>query len=136
MSNAAIVAVNAYILQNDGKWHKATTDNTAATIPAYRVYFAAFSPSGNILSTVFGGTVRYYDPNGHSIGTTLDGQPTGIYIGNGKKVMKNKWFSLYICLQAISDLFSESYFARLNEIEMARILFELSILKQVSRYLA
>ncbi|WP_311442629.1 hypothetical protein [Hoylesella enoeca] len=102
MSNAAIVAVNAYILQNDGKWHKATTDNTAATIPAYRAYFAAFSPSGNILSTVFGGTtgirtikttdtggtVRYYDPNGHSIGTTLDGQPTGIYIDNGKKVMK------------------------------------------------
>ena len=38
VSNATAAADNAYILQDDGKFHKVTTTNSAATIPAYRAY--------------------------------------------------------------------------------------------------
>ena len=31
--------------------------------------------------------MRYYDLQGRYIGTTLQGQPKGIYIGNGKKIV-------------------------------------------------
>jgi hypothetical protein len=105
LTNAEAAGLGAYILQSDGKWHKVTTANTAATIPAYRGYIKPLTPqAAKVLSIVFGddtttsirtikttdadGTVRYYDLNGRYIGNTLDGQPRGIYIKNGKKITK------------------------------------------------
>lgn len=38
-------------------------------------------------TTALDGTVRYYDLNGSYIGTSLDGEPRGIHIKNGKKVI-------------------------------------------------
>lgn len=38
VDNATAAADNAYILQPDGKFHKVTTDNPSATVPAYRAY--------------------------------------------------------------------------------------------------
>ena len=104
MDNAEAVAAGAYILQSDGLFHKVTTDNTAAVIPPYRAYITLSSDNqasgAKLLSISLGGettgiraiettdqdgTVRYYDLQGRYIGTTLDGQPKGIYIKNGKK---------------------------------------------------
>lgn len=104
MDNAEAVAAGAYILQSDGLFHKVTTDNTAAVIPPYRAYITlssdnqasgakqfSISLGGEatgiraIETTDQDGTVRYYDLQGRYIGTTLDGQPKGIYIKNGKK---------------------------------------------------
>ena len=42
----------------------------------------------HIKTTDRDGTVRYYDLQGRYIGTSLEGQPAGIYIGGGKKIMK------------------------------------------------
>ena len=104
MDNAEATAAGAYILQSDGLFHKVTTDNTAAVIPPYRAYITLSSDNqasgAKTLSISLGGettgiraiettdqdgTVRYYDLQGRYIGTTLDGQPKGIYIKNGKK---------------------------------------------------
>jgi len=104
MSNAEAAAAGAYILQSDGIFHKVTTENTNAVIPPYRAYITL--PDGTqakALSLSFGdnttglraiettdrdGTVRYYDMQGRYIGTSLDGQPRGIYVKDGKKIMK------------------------------------------------
>jgi len=107
IDNAEAAAAGAYILQSDGLFHKVTTDNTDATIPAYRAYITIADGStaskAKALSIAFGdnttglraiettdqdGTVRYYDLHGRYIGNTLDGQSKGIYIKNGKKILK------------------------------------------------
>ena len=104
LTNAEAVAAGAYILQSDGLFHKVTTGNTAAVIPPYRAYITLSSDNqasgAKQLSISLGGettgiraiettdqdgTVRYYDLQGRYIGNTLDGQPKGIYIKNGKK---------------------------------------------------
>jgi len=104
LTNAEAAAAGAYILQSDGLFHKVTTGNTAAVIPPYRAYITLSSDSqasgAKQLSISLGGettgiraiettdkdgTVRYYDLQGRYIGNTLDGQPKGIYIKNGKK---------------------------------------------------
>lgn len=103
IDNATAAAANAYILQGDGMFHKVTTGNTAVYIPPYRAYITAPSSSSakalsialdyeatgisTIETTDADGTVRYYDLQGRYIGTSLDGQPKGIYIRNGKKVI-------------------------------------------------
>ncbi|MDY6241606.1 MAG: peptidase M26 [Prevotella sp.] len=106
LTNAEAAAAGAYILQSDGLFHKVTTDNTAAVIPPYRAYITLSSENqasgAKQLSISLGGettgiraiettdqdgTVRYYDLQGRYIGNTLDGQPKGIYIKNGKKVI-------------------------------------------------
>ncbi len=103
IDNATAAAHNAYILQNDNLWHRVTTANPSAIIPPYRAYITApSSSSAKALSIAFDGettgistiettdadgTVRYYDLQGRYIGTSLDGQPKGIYIRNGKKVI-------------------------------------------------
>ena len=46
VDNATAAAANAYILQNDGKFHKVTTDNTSATIPPYRAYITRNGSQG------------------------------------------------------------------------------------------
>ena len=103
LTNAEAAAAGAYILQSDGKFHK-VKEYTAATIPPYRAYLTLSGDNqasgAKQLSIAFGdnttgiraiettdqdGTVRYYDLQGRYIGTTLDGQPKGIYIKNGKK---------------------------------------------------
>lgn len=104
IDNATAAAANAYILQSDGVFHKVTTIKNAAYIPPYRAYITVpSSSSAKALSIAFDGettnissvettdadsTVRYYDLQGRYIGTSLDGQPKGIYICNGKKVIK------------------------------------------------
>lgn len=104
LENAAAAAANAYILQSDNIWHKVTAGNTDIAIPAYRAYITtSTSGSAQALSIRFGdgsvtglhtiettdrdGTVRYYDLNGRYIGTSLEGQPRGVYLGNGKKII-------------------------------------------------
>ena len=103
LTNAEATAAGAYILQSDGLFHK-VTENTVATIPPYRAYITLSSDNqasgAKQLSISLGGettdiraiettdqdgTVRYYDLQGRYIGNTLDGQPKGIYIKNGKK---------------------------------------------------
>ncbi|WP_232369868.1 MULTISPECIES: hypothetical protein [Prevotella] len=44
VDNAA--AANAYILQSNGKFHKVTTDNLAATVPPYRAYIVRNGSQG------------------------------------------------------------------------------------------
>ena len=104
LDNTAAAAANAYILQSDNIWHKVTAGNADVTIPAYRAYITtSTSGSTQALSIRFGdgsvtglrtiettdrdGTVRYYDLNGRYIGTSLEGQPRGVYLGNGKKII-------------------------------------------------
>ena len=102
VSNATAAAANAYILQDDGKFHKVTTENTEAIVPPYRAYITTSSAGARMLDIILNGettgingvettddsTVRYYDLQGRYIGNTLKGQPNGLYIGNGKKIMK------------------------------------------------
>nr|WP_238319226.1 hypothetical protein [Segatella baroniae] len=38
MDNANAAAANAYILQDDGLFHKVTTEYPAAVVPIYRAY--------------------------------------------------------------------------------------------------
>ena len=103
INNATAAAHNAYILQDDNRWHRVTSDYTSAIIPAYRAYITSATTAGakalnftlgdeatgiSTIETTDGeGTVRYYDLQGRYIGTSLDGQPKGIYIRNGKKVI-------------------------------------------------
>ena len=104
LENAAAAAANAYILQSDNIWHKVTAGNADVAIPAYRAYITtSTSGSTQALSIRFGdgsvtglhtiettdrdGTVRYYDLNGRYIGTSLEGQPRGVYLGNGRKII-------------------------------------------------
>ncbi|MBB3703656.1 putative chitinase, partial [Alloprevotella rava] len=102
VNNTTAAAANAYILQDDGKFHKVTTENTEAIVPPYRAYLTTSSAGARMLDIILNGettgingvettddsTVRYYDLQGRYIGNTLKNQPNGLYIGNGKKIMK------------------------------------------------
>ena len=110
VSNATAAADNAYILQPDGKFHKVTTVNSAATIPAYRAYIICppqasgakqFSVVLDGETTGIGGVTNeatdgkngpVYDLQGRRVADRLDDAarhqlPTGIYIVGGRKVV-------------------------------------------------
>ena len=109
IDNAAAAATNAYILQDDGKFHKVTTANTAATIPAYHAYIVRGDGSGaKQLSVILDGETTgiddltndatgikhgaVYDLQGRRVADRLDDNarsqlPTGVYIVGGKKVI-------------------------------------------------
>ena len=109
MDNAAAAAANAYILQDDGKFHKVTTTNTAATIPAYHAYIVRGDGSGaKQLSVILDGETTgiddvtndatgikhgaVYDLQGRRVADRLDDNarsqlPAGVYIVGGKKVI-------------------------------------------------
>ena len=87
-----------YLLQSDGKWHKAPQNNEKAYIGPFRAYFQATSSIAHVLDMVLengettdiqqirtidaDGTEHYYDMNGR----LLSGKPLkGMYIHNGKK---------------------------------------------------
>ena len=105
VSNATAAADNAYILQDDGKFHKVTTANSAATIPAYRAYIICPPQASGAkqLSVVLDGETTgigdvtndnadmnapVYDLQGRYLGTSFNHLPRGIYIVGGKKVIK------------------------------------------------
>ncbi len=91
----------AYLLQSDGKWHKAPQNNEKAYIGPFRAYFQATTSASApralnmtiedseatavdaVIRTIDAdGTEHYYDMNGR----LLSGKPQkGMYIHNGKK---------------------------------------------------
>ena len=110
VSNATAAAANAYILQNDGKFHKVTTANPAATIPAYRAYIICPPQASGAkqLSVVLDGETTgigdvtneargradgpVYDLQGRRVADRLDDAarhrlPAGVYIVGGRKVI-------------------------------------------------
>ncbi len=108
IDNAAAAAANAYILQDDGKFHKVTTTNTAATIPAYHAYIVRGDGSGakqlsvildgettgidDITDDAMGENGPVYDLQGRRVADHLDDNahsqlPAGVYIVGGKKVI-------------------------------------------------
>lgn len=107
VSNATAAADNAYILQDDGKFHKVTTTNSAATIPAYRAYIICPKASGaKELSVILDGETTgidgvkdnaagvngpVYDLQGRRVADRLDDArhrlPAGVYIVGGRKVV-------------------------------------------------
>lgn len=109
VSNATAAADNAYILQDDGKFHKVTTANSAATIPAYRAYIICPPQASGAkqLSVVLDGETTgigsttneatdgkngpVYDLQGRRVADRLDDArhqlPAGIYIVGGRKVV-------------------------------------------------
>lgn len=109
VSNATAAAANAYILQDDGKFHKVTTVNSAATIPAYRAYIICPPQASGAkqLSVVLDGETTgigsttneandgkngpVYDLQGRRVADRLDDArhrlPAGVYIVGGRKVV-------------------------------------------------
>ena len=109
VSNENAAAANAYILQDDGKFHKVTTTNSAATIPAYRAYITCPKTLGaKQLSVVLDGETTgigdvtneatdgkngpVYDLQGRRVADRLDDNarhqlPAGIYIVGGRKII-------------------------------------------------
>ena len=109
VSNATAAAANAYILQDDGKFHKVTTTNSAATIPAYRAYIICPPQASGAkqLSVVLDGETTgigsttneatdgkngpVYDLQGRRVADRLDDArhrlPAGVYIVGGRKVV-------------------------------------------------
>jgi hypothetical protein len=109
VSNATAAAANAYILQEDGKFHKVTTTNSAATIPAYRAYIICPPQASGAkqLSVVLDGETTgigsttneatdgkngpVYDLQGRRVADRLDDArhrlPAGVYIVGGHKVV-------------------------------------------------
>lgn len=108
MDNATAAAANAYILQDDGMFHKVTTDNPGATVPAYHAYICPPQASGaKQLSVVLDGETTgigsttneatdgkngpVYDLQGRRVADRLDDArhqlPTGVYIVGGRKVV-------------------------------------------------
>ena len=109
VSNATAAAANAYILQDDGKFHKVTTTNSAATIPAYRAYIICPPQASGAkqLSVVLDGETTgigsttneatdgkngpVYDLQGRRVADRLDDVrhrlPAGVYIVGGRKVV-------------------------------------------------
>ena len=109
MDNATAAAANAYILQEDGKFHKVTTTNSAATIPAYRAYIICPPQASGAkqLSVVLDGETTgigstmneatdgkngpVYDLQGRRVADRLDDArhqlPAGVYIVGGRKVV-------------------------------------------------
>ena len=109
VSNATAAAANAYILQDDGKFHKVTTTNSAATIPAYRAYIICPPQASGAkqLSVVLDGETTgigsttneatdgkngpVYDLQGRRVADRLAAArhrlPAGVYIVGGRKVV-------------------------------------------------
>ena len=109
VSNENAAAANAYILQDDGKFHKVTTTNPAATIPAYRAYIICPPQASGAkqLSVVLDGETTgigsttneatdgkngpVYDLQGRRVADRLDDArhqlPAGVYIVGGRKVI-------------------------------------------------
>ena len=110
MDNASATAANAYILQEDGKFHKVTTANPAATIPAYRAYIICPPQASGAkqLSVVLDGETTgigdvtneatdgkngpVYDLQGRRMADRLDDAtrhrlPAGVYIVGGREVI-------------------------------------------------
>ena len=109
VSNATAAAANAYILQDDGKFHKVTTAYPAATIPAYRAYIICPPQASGAkqLSVVLDGETTgigsttneatdgkngpVYDLQGRRVADRLDDArhrlPAGVYIVGGRKVI-------------------------------------------------
>ena len=109
VSNATAAAANAYILQDDGKFHKVTTTNSAATIPAYRAYIICPPQASGAkqLSVVLDGETTgigsttneatdgkngpVYDLQGRRVADRLDDArhrlPAGVYIVGGRKII-------------------------------------------------
>ena len=110
MDNATAAAANAYILQDDGMFHKVTTDNPGATVPAYHAYIicppqASGAKQLSVIldgeTTGIGGVMNeatdgkngpVYDLQGRRVADRLDGAtrhslPAGVYIVGGRKVV-------------------------------------------------
>ncbi|AEA21736.1 peptidase M26 [Prevotella denticola] len=110
MDNATAAAANAYILQDDGMFHKVTTDNPGATVPAYHAYIICPPQASGAkqLSVVLDGETTgigstmneatdgkngpVYDLQGRRVADRLDAAarnslPAGVYIVGGRKVV-------------------------------------------------
>ena len=105
MDNATAATDNAYILQDDGMFHKVTADNPSATIPTYRAYIQRNDNGAKQLSVIIDdettgigdvpdGTTdsAVYDLQGRRMADQLDDNarhrlPAGVYIVNGSKVI-------------------------------------------------
>ena len=110
MDNATAAAANAYILQDDGMFHKVTTDNPGAPVPAYHAYIICPPQASGAkqLSVVLDGETTgigdvtneaadgkngpVYDLQGRRVADRLDDAtrnslPAGIYIVGGRKVV-------------------------------------------------
>ena len=108
VSNATAAADNAYILQPGGKFHKVTTENPGATVPAYRAYVVCPKTLGaKQLSVILDGETTgidgvkngtrgtdgpVYDLQGRRVADRLDDAarhqlPAGVYIVGGRKVI-------------------------------------------------
>ncbi len=108
VDNATAAAANAYILQNDGLFHKVTTEHPAATVPCYRAYIICPKASGaKELSIIIDGETTgiddvtneandgkngpVYDLQGRRVADRLDDArhqlPAGVYIVGGRKVV-------------------------------------------------
>ena len=110
MDNATAAAANAYILQDDGMFHKVTTDNPGATVPAYHAYIICPPQASGAkqLSVVLDGETTgigdvtneatdgkngpVYDLQGRRVADRLDDAtchqlPAGIYIVGGRKII-------------------------------------------------
>nr|WP_309545630.1 hypothetical protein [Hoylesella oralis] len=109
VDNATAAAANAYILQDDGLFHKVTTEHSDATVPAYRAYIICPKASGaKELSIIIDGETTgidgmtddaagtkdgpVYDLQGRRVADRLDDAarhqlPAGVYIVNGRKVV-------------------------------------------------
>ncbi|WP_281644057.1 hypothetical protein [Bacteroides zoogleoformans] len=110
MDNATAAAANAYILQDDGMFHKVTTDNPGATVPAYHAYIICPPQASGAkqLSVVLDGETTgigdvtneatdgkngpVYDLQGRRVADRLDeaarnSLPAGIYIVGGRKMV-------------------------------------------------
>ena len=108
MDNATAAAANAYILQDDGLFHKVTTEHSAAMLPAYRAYIVRGDGNdAKQLSVVLDGETTgidgmtddtigtdgtVYDLHGRRMADRLDDNarrqlPAGVYIVSGRKVI-------------------------------------------------
>ena len=107
VDNATAAAANAYILQEDGKFHKVTTEHSEAMLPAYRAYIQRNDSGAKQLSIVIdgettgiGGTTdgmtvtdgAVYDLQGRRVADRLDDDarhrlPAGVYIVGGRKII-------------------------------------------------
>ena len=108
VDNATAAAANAYILQDDGKFHKVTTEQSAVMVPPYRAYLICPNVGGaKQLSIVFEGETTgidgvtdgttvtdgpVYDLQGRRMADRLDDNarrqlPAGVYIVGGRKVV-------------------------------------------------
>ena len=109
VDNATAAAANAYILQDDGLFHKVTTEYPAAVVPIYRAYITCPKASGaKEISVVLDGETTgidgvtndatdgkngpVYDLQGRRMADRLDDAtrnslPAGVYIVGGRKVI-------------------------------------------------